>query len=116
MQMFMRSLSLSLSLSLCALSLLLSLQSVAARQKETLLAKLTEADAVREALEADNQQLQQQLAAAVLQVQARSEAAASAQEAAAQELAALRQVWCRGLHSVLVMCQETNEACGMAGA
>jgi aminoglycoside phosphotransferase len=61
------------------------LQAVGQRQKESLLARLTEADKQR-------QQLEAQLTRAVEQVQARSQAAADAQEKASRQMAVLRQV------------------------
>lgn len=67
-------------------------QSVSARQKESMLARLAEADKQLAVLGTEKQQLEQQLMRAVSEVQTRSQAAADAQEKAAREISLLRQV------------------------
>lgn len=68
------------------------LQAVGQRQKESLLARLAEADKQAAAAAKAQQQLEAQLGRAVEQVQARSQAAADAQEKASRQMAVLRQV------------------------
>jgi flagellar hook-basal body complex protein FliE len=68
------------------------LQAVGQRQKESLLARLAEADKQLAGTAKEKGQLEAQLTRAVEQVQARSQAAADAQEKASRQMAVLRQV------------------------
>jgi hypothetical protein len=68
------------------------LQAVGQRQKESLLARLAESDKQLAAAAKERQQLEAQLTRAVEQVQARSQAAADAQEKTSRQMAVLRQV------------------------
>lgn len=66
-----------------------------------MIARLAEADSQLAALQAEKQELEQQLLQAVQQVQARSQAAANAQEDAARDVALLRQVQLAGCSTLL---------------